>query len=83
MSRNKRKPTPLGLVLKQQREAAGLSQEAMAEGLRFHRTNVSQVECLVIKPSFRYLRRFATFMGVDASPLLDQLEAEREREERS
>ena len=70
----------LGAAIRERRQASGLSQEALAEKARLHRTYISMVERAERNVSVDALDLIASALAVRASVLLQQ--AERMRESR-
>jgi transcriptional regulator with XRE-family HTH domain len=70
----------LGTAIRERRQASGLSQEALAEKARLHRTYISMVERAERNVSVDALDKIAGALAVRASVLL--LQAERMRESR-
>lgn len=66
----------MGQVIGERRVAAGLTQEELAERGGLHWTYVSQIETGKRNPSFNVLRRIGKALGVPASQLLVEAEAE-------
>jgi transcriptional regulator with XRE-family HTH domain len=71
----------LGAAIRERRQATGLSQEALAEKARLHRTYIGMVERAERNVSVDKLDQIATALAVRASALL--LQAERKRATRS
>ena len=71
----------LGAAIRERRQATGLSQEAVAEKARLHRTYIGMVERAERNVSVDKLDQIATALAVRASALL--LQAERKRATRS
>jgi len=55
---------PFGLVLRERRLAAGLSQEGLADGSELHRTYVSQLERGLKAPSLAAIEAVASALHV-------------------
>jgi len=68
----------LGAAIRERREATGLSQEALAEKARLHRTYISMVERAERNVSVDKLDLIASALTVRASVLLQQAERMRE-----
>lgn len=66
-----------GLVLKELRQASGLSQEELAFKAGLHRTYISQLERGEKSPSLKTLQRLAKALGIKPSDIL--LKAEKKR----
>lgn len=66
-------------MVKESREAAGISQEELADRAAVHRTYVSLVERRQRNPSVDVLDRIATGLGTAASALLAEAEEGRSR----
>lgn len=65
-----------GLVLRRRREAAGLSQEALAAAAGLHRTYVSLLERGQRAPSIVVVQQLARGLGTTMTSLIRALEAE-------
>jgi transcriptional regulator with XRE-family HTH domain len=63
-----------GKVLREQRAAAGLSQEALALESRVDRTFVSQIERGIRQPTLTTLCRLARTLDVSAAVLVARME---------
>jgi transcriptional regulator with XRE-family HTH domain len=68
----------LGAAIRERRQASGLSQEALAEKARLHRTYISMVERAERNVSVDALDLIANALTVRASVLLQQAERMRE-----
>jgi transcriptional regulator with XRE-family HTH domain len=68
----------LGAAIRERREASGLSQEALAEKARLHRTYISMIERAQRNVSVDALDLIASALTVRASVLLQQAERMRE-----
>lgn len=64
----------LGAAIRERRQANGLSQEALAEKARLHRTYISMVERAERNVSVGALDQIASALRVRASALLQQAE---------
>jgi transcriptional regulator with XRE-family HTH domain len=64
----------VGAHLRAQREAQGLSQEAFAETLGFHRTYLASIERGERNLSLRSLERLAALVGADPLDLLQPID---------
>jgi len=64
----------LGAAIRERRKANGLSQEALAERARLHRTYISMVERAERNVSVGALDQIASALRVRASALLQQAE---------
>ncbi len=65
----------LGKLLRERRQALGISQEELSSRSGLDRTYISGVERGVRNPSLTALIKVATGLGVSVSGLLDGLEA--------
>jgi transcriptional regulator with XRE-family HTH domain len=73
----------LGDELRKAREAAGLTQEALAFKANVHRTYVSMLERNLKSPTIDVLLRVCRSLGVDASEIISKVEkADRSRSQR-
>jgi transcriptional regulator with XRE-family HTH domain len=63
-----------GSVLRERREAAGISQEQLADRAGLHRTYVSLIERGKRTASIEVLRRVASALGVRMSELIEETE---------
>jgi len=61
-----------GSVLRERREAAGISQEQLADRAGLHRTYVSLIERGKRTASIEVLRRVASALGVRMSELIEE-----------
>lgn len=66
-----------GIVLRRQREAAGLSQEALAAQANLHRNYVGLLERGQRMPSILVVQQLASALGTTLSELLAEVEQER------
>jgi transcriptional regulator with XRE-family HTH domain len=73
----------LGSAIRERRQARGLSQEALAEKAKLHRTYIGMVERAERNISVDALDGIAAALAVRASQLLQQAERLRERRARS
>ena len=64
----------LALVVQEQREMRGLTQEEMAERIGLHRTYISQLECGKRNPSIATLLHLAACFDVSLSGFLEWVE---------
>lgn len=64
-----------GQVIRKRREAAGLSQEALAEEAGLHRTYVSLLERGERTPTLIVVKRLADALGTTMTSLVRELEA--------
>jgi transcriptional regulator with XRE-family HTH domain len=64
-----------GRVIRRRREAAGLSQEALADAARLHRTYISLLERGRRMPSIEVVKKLATALGTTMASLMEELEA--------
>jgi transcriptional regulator with XRE-family HTH domain len=69
-------PRRFGRVLRRRREAAGLSQEALAAAAGLHRNYVGLLERGERAPTIVVLERLAAELGTTMSALLAEVEAE-------
>jgi transcriptional regulator with XRE-family HTH domain len=67
-----------GRVVRVRREAAGISQEKLADLCDLHRTYISQVERGLKSPSLRALTLIAHGLNTKPSVLLGEVEAQQE-----
>lgn len=65
-----------GTVVRRRREAAGVSQEALAAAAGLHRTYISMLERGVRMPSILVARQVATALGTTMGALLTEVDAE-------
>jgi transcriptional regulator with XRE-family HTH domain len=80
----RRSLTPwLGSAIRARRHATGLSQEALAEKARLHRTYIGMVERAERNVSVDKLDQIATALAIRASQLLQQAERMREAKART
>lgn len=63
-----------GSVLREKREAAGISQEQLADRAGLHRTYVSLIERGKRTASIEVLRRVASALGLRMTDLIDETE---------
>jgi transcriptional regulator with XRE-family HTH domain len=63
-----------GAVLREKREAAGISQEQLADHAGLHRTYVSLIERGKRTASIEVVRRVALALGVSMAELIDATE---------
>jgi transcriptional regulator with XRE-family HTH domain len=63
-----------GSVVRRRREAAGLSQEALADRSGLHRTYISLLERGQRTPSIEVVRHLATALGTTMASLVGELE---------
>lgn len=63
-----------GSVLRERREAAGISQEELADRAGLHRTYVSLIERGKRTASIEVVRRVASALGVSMADLIDATE---------
>lgn len=73
----------LGRAIRERRQATGLSQEALAEKARLHRTYIGMVERAERNVSVDKLDQIATALAIRASQLLQQAERMREAKART
>jgi DNA-binding XRE family transcriptional regulator len=66
----------LGRVIARLREAAGISQEELAERAGVHRTYISQLERGIKSPTLNILVKVSGSLGVRASELIRLMEKE-------
>jgi transcriptional regulator with XRE-family HTH domain len=67
----------IGQFLRQKRLTAGLSQDAVAQALGYeHRSNVHRLETGMLELKFSSLVKFAGLLGVPASELIREFEAQ-------
>ena len=64
----------LALVVQEQREIRGLTQEEMADRIGLHRTYISQLECGKRNPSIATLLQLAVCFDVSLSAFLGWIE---------
>jgi transcriptional regulator with XRE-family HTH domain len=64
-----------GRVVRRRREAAGLSQEALAGAATLHRTYISLLERGLRMPSIEVVRKLAVALDTTMSSLMADLEA--------
>ena len=64
----------VGQALRQHRQAAGLSQESLADRAGLHRTAVSLIERGQRSPSVETLQRICAALGIPVSRLLSDAE---------
>ncbi|OYV86526.1 MAG: hypothetical protein B7Z73_11600 [Planctomycetia bacterium 21-64-5] len=64
----------LGNTVKELRVKAGLSQEALADRARIHRTYVSQLERGLKSPTISVLLRIAEALATPASSIIQRIE---------
>jgi transcriptional regulator with XRE-family HTH domain len=69
----------LGVAIRERREAQGLSQEALAERAKLHRTYISMVERATRNISVDKLSGIAEALGLRPSQLLQRAESLRDR----
>lgn len=69
----------LGLAIRERREAQGLSQEALAERAKLHRTYISMIERATRNISVDKLSGIAEALGLRPSQLLQRAESLRDR----
>ena len=65
-----------GAVVRRRREAAGVSQEALAATAGLHRTYISMLERGVRMPSILVARQVAEALGITAGALLSEVDEE-------
>lgn len=65
-----------GVVVRRLREAAGVSQEALAESAGLHRTYISMLERGVRMPSILVARQVAEGLGTTLGALLTEVDEE-------
>lgn len=65
-----------GIVLRRRREAAGLSQEALASSAKLHRNYVGLLERGERMPTILVVHRIAKALGSSMSKLLGEVEDE-------
>jgi transcriptional regulator with XRE-family HTH domain len=63
-----------GLVLRERRQAAGLSQEELSERAGLHRTYVGLLERGLRMPSIYVARQVAQALGITTAELMTQVE---------
>lgn len=66
-----------GAVLRERREAAGISQEQLADRAGLHRTYVSLIERGKRTASIEVVRKVAAALGVSMTELIDATEQRR------
>lgn len=66
-----------GAVLRERREAAGISQEQLADRAGLHRTYVSLIERGKRTASIEVVRKFAKALGVSMAELIEATEKRR------
>ena len=71
----------LGVVIRKQRKASGLSQERLAERAESHWTYISEIENGRRNPGIDVLRRIAAGLGVPLSALIRDAESASDRHE--
>ena len=64
-----------GRALRQHREAAGLSQEALAAEARLHRNCVGRLERAQMIPSLLVVERIAAALGITMTKLVSDVES--------
>ena len=69
-----------GAVLRRERKAAGLTQEALAEAAELHHTHVSRLERGDRAPSLETVLRLAEALGASPAAWVDEVRAGWERE---
>ena len=62
-------------VLRRRREAAGLSQEALAAEARLHRNCVGRLERAQMVPSLLVVSRIAEALGITMTKLISDIES--------
>ena len=67
-------PTLFGQVLREQRNARGISQEALALSANVDRTFVSQMERGIRQPTITTLMKLAGALGIQPSTLVIRME---------
>ena len=67
-------PTVFGRVLREQRSARGLSQEALALSANVDRTFVSQMERGIRQPTLTTLCKLSDALGIQPSTLVARVE---------
>lgn len=63
-----------GIVLKKRREAAGLSQEALAATAKLHRNYVGRLERGQTVPSLTVVQKIATAVGITMAKFVAEVE---------
>lgn len=63
-----------GIVLKKRREAAGLSQEALAAAAKLHRNYVGRLERGQTMPSLVVVQKIATAVGLTMAKFVAEVE---------
>ena len=66
-----------GRVVRRRREAAGLSQEALADEAGLHRTYISLLERGLRMPSIEVVRKLAVALSTSMASLIGELERAR------
>lgn len=64
-----------GEVLRRRREAAGLSQEALAAEARLHRNYVGRLERAQMTPSLLVVEQIAAALGITMAKLVGEVES--------
>ncbi|MDA9435689.1 helix-turn-helix domain-containing protein [Bradyrhizobium sp. CCBAU 51627] len=72
----KKPNAPFGKIIANLRNAAGLSQEELAERAKIHRTYVSQIERGLKSPTLVMLFRLAQALNTTPSKILKQVETD-------
>ncbi|WFU23158.1 helix-turn-helix transcriptional regulator [Bradyrhizobium sp. CB1717] len=67
---------PFGKIIANLRNAAGLSQEELAERAKIHRTYVSQIERGLKSPTLVMLFRLAQALNTTPSKIVKQVESD-------
>ena len=71
-----KKEKPIGLIIRQLRENAEISQEELASRAAIHRTYVSQLERGIKSPTIAVLQKLAHALGTTASEILRAMEGQ-------
>lgn len=74
MSAVKKLQQQFGSVVRRRREAAGLSQESLADQSRLHRTYISLLERGLRMPTILVAKRIAEALGTTMTDLLGEVE---------
>lgn len=67
-------PRKFGRIVRRRREAAGVSQEALADRAGLHRTYISLLERGLRNPSLTVISKLAKALGTSMTALVGELE---------